>query len=550
MKTLLRLPFLFLKLLVWLLVILVPLIGVWVASSLAAYFNGPVWLAVIIGLLLFPAVPLIWDIWASGRFEKKQVRREENGKERKERVVTFWDRMILRTFFLNIGFIAALLATYPQAGFTALASRGDWFLQTEIVEETTAEQVRPLLFASAEKLEWVYEWSRENPYEKYQDDEPLPTPTADEFGDADTKPQADEPEPTSDDNTDTPDLPEPDETGGDGDGDGTDSSDDDDGTTPKIEIVDLGIDPPDGTSDADATPDRTPGTAPAWPMHATLHPAVQGMPESVKTDYGEVARYIKEREDDPFLRVKALHDFVADRTSYDAVALARGDYPPQDAKTVFDTKKAVCAGYSKLLAAMGKVTGDEILYITGVSRDEQGGISGGGHAWNAAKIQGKWYLIDATWNAGSVNGTTFKKSYRTNYLFTPPTVFSMDHLPDEEAWQLRQDPITRGDFVRQPMLRSEFYAQGLNLVSPNRSQFESNGPVIVEIANPRVRKVIATMDGIDGTRADARCQVTGRGNLRISCPVPSSGKYHLKMFAGPPGNTTFPMVGKFEVIKR
>jgi hypothetical protein len=44
------------------------------------------------------------------------------------------------------------------------------------------------------------------------------------------------------------------------------------------------------------------------------------MPRDAETDIAAVARYIKEREPDPKQRVKALHDWVADRIAYDAPA--------------------------------------------------------------------------------------------------------------------------------------------------------------------------------------------------------------------------------------
>ena len=42
--------------------VLVPLFGFWLASSLAAYQNASPWLALLVGLLLFPIIPLGWDL--------------------------------------------------------------------------------------------------------------------------------------------------------------------------------------------------------------------------------------------------------------------------------------------------------------------------------------------------------------------------------------------------------------------------------------------------------------------------------------------------------
>ncbi len=530
MKTLLFLPVLLLKLLAWALVIIAPAIGVWVASSIATYMDGPVWLAVAIGALLCPVGPVVWDLWATSRFERNNEQRVREAKDPKERHLPFADRFILRTFFLNLGFLAALLATYPQVGFTALAARGDWFLDEW--ESPRVEVVRPVLFAGAEKLEWLYELSHEdNPYERWADDEPLPTPDPSQFGDARV-----EVDPTK--TGEAPVKPAP--------------------AAPVPPVPPVGETPTGGEAPTEVVPPaptptpeppsipapRAYGEAPSWPMNAELHPVVKNIPPEIETSYVAVARYIAELEKDPFLRVKALHDWVADRIAYDAPALARGEYPRQDAEYVFQTRKAVCAGYSRLLVAMGEETGDEILYVTGDARQEDGSISGSGHAWNAVKIEGKYYLIDATWNAGSVKGEKFTKRYRTEYLFTPPEVFGMDHLPDDAMWQLRSDPITRGEFVRQPMMDADFYGHGLRLISPQRSQVDTTDGVLnVRLENPRRREISATV------KNGERCSVSGARDVRIRCRV-SAGTHMVTLFAGMPGDQTLWSVGEFQVVSR
>ena len=57
----------------------------------------------------------------------------------------------------------------------------------------------------------------------------------------------------------------------------------------------------------------------------------------------------------------------------------------------------------KLLEALGQAIGEEIVYVTGDSRSSTSDLEGQSHAWNAAKIEGKWYLIDPTWNSGYVD---------------------------------------------------------------------------------------------------------------------------------------------------
>lgn len=71
-----------------------------------------------------------------------------------------------------------------------------------------------------------------------------------------------------------------------------------------------------------------------------------------------------------------------------------GNFPSQDAEDVFRTRTGVCAGYANLAAAVGTVAGVEIVYVGGWARKEDGLE---GHAWNAARIEGRWHLFDATW---------------------------------------------------------------------------------------------------------------------------------------------------------
>ena len=49
--------------LIWaLFVISVPLAGIWIASSMAALSNSPIWVACLIGALAFPIIPIAWEI--------------------------------------------------------------------------------------------------------------------------------------------------------------------------------------------------------------------------------------------------------------------------------------------------------------------------------------------------------------------------------------------------------------------------------------------------------------------------------------------------------
>ncbi|NJP11192.1 MAG: transglutaminase [Leptolyngbyaceae cyanobacterium RU_5_1] len=481
------LPVQLVKLVLTVLVFLTPVLGVWLASSLVAYSNGSTWLAVGSGILLFPLVPITWDLSA------RRKRRDPG-------VLTWGDRILLRTLLLNLSFIACLLALRPQTAFLALSTRGDWMLEGR--QGAQIELVRQGLFTLSNRLEWLYLAVRQNPYKQYADTttiQPSPEPTSQPIG-----------QPTAI-ATDTP-QPQP---------------------TP--------------TPQSKPQPTLNFPKTDLWPWKDSgIHPAVAEMPASVETSIESVAKYLAQQERDPFLRVKALHDYVADRVAYDAPAFfGQAPRPPQDAETVFRTRKAVCAGYAKLLEALGRAIGAEIVYVVGDSRTQISDLGGGSHAWNAAKIRGNWYLIDATWDSGHVEAAGFTKQYGTEYLFPPANVMVISHFPENPAYQLLPKPLSRGEFLRQPMLHPQFFADGLKLVAPTRSQTDVRGAAVIQLVNPQQRWLMASY-GARGSQQSERCAVQTTQDAQLSCPLPASGTYEVRLFSGDQQYGQYDYVGQLE----
>ncbi|MBW2526819.1 MAG: transglutaminase [Deltaproteobacteria bacterium] len=495
-------------------VITTPVLGVWGASSIAAYQNGPVWLVMLSGLLLFPILPVAWDLLSrllrARRVAKRQkaADRAGRGKVKAKSFLTWYDRLILRTLAVNLLFIGVLLGTHPMVAFEALSARGDWFLEGRT--GPTADAWRGRLYWAADRLEWLYVAVKDNPFRdqlEHTDVEP-PDPG-----------QAGEVLPRSDATGERPSEP---------------SARPSPSTSASAEPA------PSSSATADAgevpTPDE-PADDPAsrqrrWPLLAELHPAVRSIPEDAEKSLESVGEYLASQEQDTFFRVKAVHDYVADRVAYDAPAYVEGRYPPQDAATVFRTGTGVCAGYANLAAAMGRAADLEIVVVGGDSRDEQGGISGGGHAWNAVKVDGGWYLMDVTWDSGTVSGRTFKKGYRTTYLYTPPKVFGVDHLPDNPRWQLRDEPLSRGDFIRQPMMSTRFFEFGLELLQPDRSQVTVASYFELVVRNPRSRELLVDYVPL-GSRGqgERECSVEGQSQVRGRCQFEGDGQYEVRLLA-------------------
>lgn len=460
--------------------VLLPLLGVWLASSLAAFHDGPLWASLVAGGLCFPLLPLGWDLLATWR-------RRRRGDAR-PRVLTGFDRLVLRTLLVNLAFVGGLLASFPATMFEALSTRGDWMLPQS--DATWVQRARGVLFGAAERMSWLHEATHDNAYESLID----PSLTKTESSDAEA--------PKAGDTTRPDDRgPEP--------------------LTPAKRAV---------------TPEdlyRHDG----WPSAPTLHPIVTSLPPAAETSIESVARYVVEHEADPVQRVKALHDYVADRVAYDVPAYRTHVYPPQDAKSVFERRTAVCAGSAALLAELGRAAGLEIIVVVGDARDSDGLFDGNGHAWNAFSLAGRWYLTDPTWDAGAVNGDTFTKQYESSYFMTPPEVFAITHMPEDPKWQLLATPLSQGDFIRQPHLKPSFAALGLRLLEPTRAQLSARvgETITLRLDNPHGFEV----DGNVRPQADDATTLAFCDNeadpTTMSCTMPAAGRHQVVLF-GPGGD--------------
>jgi transglutaminase/protease-like cytokinesis protein 3 len=268
------------------------------------------------------------------------------------------------------------------------------------------------------------------------------------------------------------------------------------------------------------------------------------MPSRIETSYAGVARYLASRERDPYERVKAIHDYIATRIGYE-YPFDRSRLPPSDPETVFARRTAVCAGYARLFGAMLEAIGVRSVYISGDARFATESVAGASHAWNAVEIEGRWYLVDVTWDAGVISRGKFEKKYRTDFLLTPPRFFVISHLPRSEKWQLLDAPITRGEFYRQPLLFPAFIAFDLELLEPTRSQVSVSGAVRVVLDNPGGHSLV--VESFRGGEPRRSCAVEEGRRTVATCDLSADGDYVVYVFAALRGEVIHELVAKLEV---
>ncbi|MDA0265740.1 MAG: hypothetical protein O3A14_02010 [Cyanobacteria bacterium] len=301
-----------------------------------------------------------------------------------------------------------------------------------------------------------------------------------------------------------------------------------------------------------------------WPDQPRLHPAIVAFPVEAETSISTVAAYIAAQEADPYLRVKAIHDYVISRVTYDRSVLAGGVRPEQDAETVFRTHQALCEGYAKLFQSLGEAMGLNVAYVTGNVRRDFAPVEvippslryvtsdydWTYHAWNGVKLEGNWYLVDTTWD--DVDQAD-PYGYQADYLMVPPEVMVLSHLPQQQGWQLLKKPIRFREFEQQPILTPQFFSDRLQLQAPTRYRNEVEVEAEMRIQSPENYEPALTAGfipvadrsfslwdflGVNPSEASSRpglnpCQTltASPGQHHLTCILPQQGTYQIFLFS-------------------
>ncbi len=90
-----------------------------------------------------------------------------------------------------------------------------------------------------------------------------------------------------------------------------------------------------------------------------------------------------------------IYRYITANIKYDYANLNDDSYTLKyTAYAALVNKTAVCQGYATLFYRMAKECGLNVRVISGTSR-------GDGHAWNIVKLDGMYYYLDSTWDAGT-----------------------------------------------------------------------------------------------------------------------------------------------------
>ncbi len=407
-----------------------------------------------------------------------------------ERITTRGDRIRLRVLAISMAFSASMLLGMNRTMTHAVAERGDWFLDG--ANTPFARDVRRGLVDVAIGIQRTF-----GP----RGDAPLPLPA--------------------------PPIPS-----------ATATTAAENHGSPTISV--------DTPAD---TPANTPTGAPRWPLPPTPHPAVVGLTDTRTRSIAAVAAHLKAAIPDPWQRVKAYHDFAIRHLRFDVAALHTPPPPStQTAQAVFESRSASARGYANLVAALGAAAGDTIEVISGRTRAMSTAHVAFDHAWNAVDIGGAWHFVDAARDAGVLLGDDFAPGYGTTWLFAPPEVMAIDHLPDDPVWNPPGAPTELDAFLAGTGLSARAVPFGLKpsdlptRIVAGRADFE------LQLSNPRNITLLTTAWAPDEGVSATCSPPTREATARVACQLGRARRWMVVVHAATDPAGPFMPVGLVRVL--
>lgn len=268
--------------------------------------------------------------------------------------------------------------------------------------------------------------------------------------------------------------------------------------------------------------------------YAVQQAAFSGSDSAMKA----LADYLTKDVSDPFIAIKNLHDWIALYTSYDVKAFFAGVIPSQEPTAVLQRHTAVCAGYAALFKRLATLAGIEALTIGGYGRgcgynSIQTEELKANHDWNAVKVDGAWYLLDATWDSGYLDGSRFVGEYSNDYFLLPADKMIYTHMPTDHVWQLLEHPLSASQCLALPYLRGEFFRYPFENYVNLKSSYACESELAITLFQPGAIGIDAQLYDTSGAHAaNASLVQTGKGSTEISVRPPRPGDWLLRVFAG------------------
>lgn len=171
----------------------------------------------------------------------------------------------------------------------------------------------------------------------------------------------------------------------------------------------------------------------------------KGVSSDIKSfkDYAKMKKLVKKitkncKNDEE--KVLAIHDWIAGNIAYDYASYYSGNtWDAADPEKVFKNKRAVCSGYARLAKIFFGIAGipciNIIGYASGIGENDliEGKKYNSNHEWNAVYVNGKWNILDITWDSqnkyyGKKNSNNkLNQPIEHTYYMISPEFLGADH---------------------------------------------------------------------------------------------------------------------------
>ena len=257
-----------------------------------------------------------------------------------------------------------------------------------------------------------------------------------------------------------------------------------------------------------------------------------------------------------FEKARLAHDVVTVLISYDAASYWSGSLPPQDFASVIKSCKAVCEGYAAVYQRLCDSLKLPCKTIHGYARGvgtslaNETKVTESNHAWNRVQLEGDWYLVDCTWDAGHMEGKTARQSYNTDWLFLRPEHFIYSHLPQRQQDQLLATPLSPQDFAKLPDLRPKFFQVAKDFAPLPAKTNQADGALAMEFKETDGFQLDFTLRNLDSGRPASNSLMVRRqpgGLTKAEFSFPSAGLYVVDVFWRKAGGRQGTSCGQFLV---
>ncbi|XP_043998733.1 kyphoscoliosis peptidase [Gambusia affinis] len=261
-------------------------------------------------------------------------------------------------------------------------------------------------------------------------------------------------------------------------------------------------------------------------------------------------------------QLRAIWVWLCNNIEYDVSGYLGHTEKLSSPEEVIAAGRGVCCGYSNLCTEMCREMGIECKEVPGHSKGigyRQGHSLKNvksDHLWNAVRLGGEWFLLDACWGAGRVDmqNESFVKRFDDFYFLTDPEEFIDSHFPDEEKWQLLDKPISIEEFEQRVFKTSAFFTMGLSLISPLRYHivtddgeatislgFSKLTTFTYEITQHQDLLHCGALEQKESINSSFGLLTVSHRSMKLQLLPPESDTYDVKLFARP-GNATTPLV--------